>query len=161
MKYVETIEDKTTLVANSFSGLIGKEISSYEIAKVCIDDEWSYWHDLPIYISFGNEIISISWTQLNELGITPYRVLPFDVSGFILEWHSEGFEPLDKIIGTTILSVSLGKGEFSIEGEEVEIWTKLFISLSNGNTLEIYNALDENGFFLHKNKINDEQRVCT
>ena len=161
MEYVESLEDKILLVEGSFSELIGKEISGYEIARVETEGEWSYWHDLPIFLSFGNELLSISWTQLNELAIAPYRVLPFNITGFTLEWVEEGFEPLDKIVGTTILSVSLGKGEFSLEGRNIEIWTRLFIGLNNGKTLEIFNALDENGYCLHEKEVCGEQNVFT
>ncbi len=161
MEYVETLDDKIHLVDSSFSNLIGKELSGYEIAKVKIEGEWSYWNDLPIVLSFDNELLSISWTHLNELGISPYRALPFNVSGSTLKWEEEGFEPLDKIVGTTILSASLGKGEFSLEGNDIEIWTKLFIVFSNGKTLEIFNALDENGYFLHEKEISGERNVFT
>ena len=95
MKYVESLEGKIQLLESSFSNLIGKELSGYEIAKVEIEGKWSYWHDLPIFLTFGEELRSISWTQLNELAISPHRILPFNVSGFNLEWAEEGFEPLD------------------------------------------------------------------
>jgi hypothetical protein len=36
----------------------------------------------------------------------------------------------------------------SIEGEEVEIWTRLLIEV-DGSWLEIFNALDENGYAFH------------
>jgi len=161
VKYVESLEEKVQLVESSFSHLIGKELSGYEIAKVEIEGKWSYWHDLPIFLSFDNDLLAISWTQLNELAISSHRVLPFNVAGFTLAWAEEGFEPLDKIFGTTIISVSLGKGEFSLEGNDIEIWTRLFIGLNNGKTLEIFNALDENGYCLHENEVCGERNVFT
>jgi hypothetical protein len=159
--YVETIEDKLKLVESSFSHLIGKELSGYEIAKVEIEGVWSYWNDLPIYLAFGEDVLSISWTQLNELAISQCRTLPFNVSGFTLEWVDDGFDPLDKTVGKKILSVSLGRSEFSLEDNGIEIWTRLFIGLNNGKTLEIFNALDENGYCLHEKEICGEQKAFT
>ena len=43
----------------------------------------------------------------------------------------------------------LGRGEMTIEGRDVEIWT--LIETDRG-WLEIFNALDENGYDLHAEK---------
>jgi len=42
----------------------------------------------------------------------------------------------------------LGRGEMSIEAKEVEIWTRLLIQVDEG-WLEVFNALDENGYAFH------------
>ena len=39
----------------------------------------------------------------------------------------------------------------TLEGREVEIWTRLLIETDKG-WLEISNALDENGYFFHLEK---------
>jgi len=44
--------------------------------------------------------------------------------------------------------VMLGRGEMSIGGKAVEIWTRLVIGLDEG-WLEVFNALDENGYAFH------------
>jgi hypothetical protein len=45
----------------------------------------------------------------------------------------------------------LGQGEMAVEGREVEIWTRLMIETDRG-WVEIFNALDENGYDLHAEK---------
>lgn len=45
----------------------------------------------------------------------------------------------------------LGQGEMSIEGKPIEIWTRLLIRLDVG-WLEIFNALDENGYAFHSER---------
>jgi hypothetical protein len=42
----------------------------------------------------------------------------------------------------------LGRGEMSIEGKEIEIWTRLLIATDRG-WLEVSNALDENRYDFH------------
>jgi len=35
---------------------------------------------------------------------------------------------------------------------QFEIWTRLFLDLGDEHWLEVYNALDENGYCMHYNK---------
>lgn len=46
----------------------------------------------------------------------------------------------------------------SIEDNEVEIWTRLLIGFEDGNVLEIYSALDENGIEFHQKGVSGEKR---
>jgi hypothetical protein len=39
----------------------------------------------------------------------------------------------------------------SVEGRDVEVWTRLLIQTDNG-WLEIFNALDENGYDYHSER---------
>ncbi len=58
-----------------------------------------------------------------------------------------------------ICGVSLGRGEMSIESRDIEIWTRLLFDLG-GSWLEVFNALDENGYALHLTKPEGEFRPC-
>ena len=57
-------------------------------------------------------------------------------------------EKINGAVGTCIGAVMIGRGQMSVEGRDIEIWTRLLIELGNG-WLEIFNALDENGYDFH------------
>ncbi len=54
----------------------------------------------------------------------------------------------------------LGQGEMSIEGRDIEIWTRLVIETDRG-WLEIYNALDENGYEFYAERPEGNLVRCT
>jgi hypothetical protein len=66
---------------------------------------------------------------------------------------------MDAAVGASIRSVLLGQGEMSMEGQEVEIWTRLLVQLDTG-WLEVFNALDENGYDFHAQMPNGGFITC-
>jgi hypothetical protein len=156
MKYFTSLKEKTDLIHHQFSALIGKEILGYELAQIWCEEtaSWSEWNDLPVFLSIGSGELSISWQKFDELAIEAGRVLPFSLCGSTVRWIGSGNFHLDAAIGRIVESVSLAQGEMTIGGSEIEIWTRLLLHFSGGGSLEIYNALDENGFELHTNTIN-------
>lgn len=151
MKYFTSLRDKTDLVHHQFSELIGKAIVGYELAQIWCEETatWSEWNDLPVFLSVGSSELSISWQKFDELAIEAGRVLPFSLCGSTVRWIDSGNIHLDAAIGRTVESVSLAQGEMTLGGSEIEIWTRLLIHLTGSGSLEIFNALDENGFELH------------
>ncbi|MGF2736704.1 hypothetical protein [Marinobacter sp. DUT-1] len=162
MKYVTTVEDKIELIRESFASLVGKKLVGYELAQLWVeeDKEWSDWMDLPLFICIGGSTLSISWQKFDDLAIENGRVLPFALCGSTVRWLCDKVEALDKIVGRKIVSVSLGRGDMSIGEAEVEIWTRLLIEFTGGHTLEIFNALDENGVEVRTVPIVGETRKC-
>ncbi len=162
MNYVSSAENKIELIRKQFSPLVGGKIEGYELAQLwCEEDqEWSDWMDVPLFLTIKGITVSISWQKLDELAIGPGRNLPFSLGGCTVRWICEGIETIDSILGEKIASISLGKGEMSIEGNEVEIWTRLLINFTNGKTFEVFNALDENGIALHDNEITKDVKKC-
>lgn len=163
MKYVTAKSEKISLIREQFSGLIGRTISGYEVAQIWHQDamSWSNWNDIPLFLSIADAaVISISWNKFDDLGISHGRILPFSLAGATVRWVDEGIDELDAAIGMSISSVALGRGEMNVEGKDVEVWTRLLIGLSNGSTLEIFNALDENGYAIHVGKIVGEVTAC-
>ena len=151
MKYLTSLKEKTDLIRHQFSALIDKEILGYELAQIWCEETaaWSEWNDLPIFLSIGSGELSISWQKFDELAIEGGRVLPFSLCGSRVRWIDSGNIHLDAAIGRTVESVSLAQGEMTVGGSEIEIWTRLLIHFTGGGSLEIFNALDENGFELH------------
>lgn len=148
MKYVGSLQEKVTLIRKQFKGLLGQRISGYELAELWSESDrrWSPWRDLPVVLTFeSGASLSISWSKFDDLGIEKGRVLPFSLSGCTVRWVSEGTPDLDNGVGYAVESIALASGEMST-GRTVEIWTHLYLRLSNGGALDIYNALDENGF---------------
>jgi hypothetical protein len=151
MKYFTSLKEKTDLIHHQFSALIGKEILGYELAQIWCEETaaWSEWNDLPVFLLIGSGELSISWQKFDELAIEVGRVLPFSLCGSTVRWINSGNIHLDTAIGRTVESVSLAQGEMTVGGSEIEIWTRLLIHFTGGGSLEVYNALDENGFELH------------
>ncbi|TVV45496.1 hypothetical protein [Thalassolituus sp. C2-1] len=162
MNYVANIEEKIEFIRNQFSPLIGRKVRGYELAQLWCEDEcgWDFWMDLPVFLSFDDATLSISWKNFDELAIAYDRCLPFSLEGSTVRWVCEGVSSLDSAIGKTLSFVSIGRGEMSIEEKEVEIWTRLLIGFEGGNVLEIYNALDENGIEFHQKGVLGESRKC-
>jgi hypothetical protein len=162
MSYVTTVDEKIELIREIFSSLIGAEFRGYELAQMwCSDEEeWSNWMDVPLFLSFDESTLSISWEKFDDLSIENGRVLPFSLGGSTVRWLCEGVELLDSIIGQKILGVSLAKGQMTLGNSDIEIWTRLLIELNSGATLEIFNALDENGIEVHANGFKETARKC-
>ena len=105
------------------------------------------------------DVIAVSWSKLDDLWIASDLSLPFSLEGFTTRWVQNTFEKLNDVIGATIQSVKLGRGEMSIRGHDIEIWTRLLIQ-TDGGWLEIFNALDENGYDFHLNAPADTFTDC-
>lgn len=148
MKYFSSLKEKRDLVHHQFSELIGKKIKAYELAQIWCEEtaSWSEWNDLPVFLSIGSRELSISWQKFDELAVEAGRVLPFSVCGSTLRWIDSGNIHLDAVIGHTIESVSLAQ-ELIFGGHAM--WTRLLVHFEGGGSLEVFNALDENGFEFH------------
>ncbi len=155
-------EQKIKMIEKHFNMLIGCKIEGYEVPQLFLlgDEEWINWMDLPLYLTINGLTLSIVWSEFDALSISIGRTLPFAVGGCTIRWICEGDKLLDSIIGKKITSVSLGQGQMSIKENELEIWTRLLILLDDGTTFEIFNALDENGFCLHKGDIEGKIVNC-
>lgn len=162
MKYITDKNQKISLISESFNELIGKPISSYELAQIYFeeDNEWSYWMDLPLFITVGDITLSLSWQKFDDLAIFIGRQLPFSLVGSTVRFIDEGFAELDSVIGKIIQAVYLGRGDMTVENEPIEIWTRILVEFTDGSSLEIFNALDENGIEYHQSKAVGEFKKC-
>ncbi len=141
------IERKTEDIRAHFAPIIGEKILRYETAELLLSDgTWESWPDLPIRLYVGsNRILAISWSRFDDLWLADGLSLPFSTGNSAVRWVINGLEEINTAVGASIKSVMLGRGEMSINGEDVEIWTRLVIELDRG-WLEVFNALDENGY---------------
>ncbi len=147
------IDRKSRDIRSHFAALQGEKLVRYETAELLLmDGTWESWPDLPIrlYTDSGKRI-SISWSRFDDLWIADDLSLPFPTEGSTIRWVENGIGILNPALGATIASVMLGRGEMSIEGREIEIWTRLLIQVDE-RWLEIFNALDENGYALHSGR---------
>ena len=145
----ESLEDKVADIRSRFAPLVGARVYEYQTAEIFCEGEWSEWPDLPIRLLFADgRMISISWSHFNKLWLASDSTLPFSIEGSEVKWVSNSDKQISRAIGSTILSVQLGRGQLSIEGHDIEVWTRLLIQLDTG-WLEIFNALDENGYTFH------------
>lgn len=141
--------------------LIDRTIQRFETAEILHDDgTWDDWPDLPIRIyCTGNALLSVSWSRFDDLWLSNDTSLPFVAEDATTRWKSNGIEKITAAIGRTIKGVSLGRGEMSIESRDIEIWTRLVFDLG-GAWLEVFNALDENGYDFHLTKPDGDFREC-
>ena len=144
-----------------FSDFIGERIVRYETAELLlIDGIWASWPDLPIRLyNESGRVVAISWSRFDDLWLADDLSLPFPIGDSTVRWVVNGLEEINSAVGTTIRSVMLGRGEMSIEGTEIEIWTRLVIELDRG-WFEVFNALDENGYAFHAEQPSGEFVRC-
>jgi len=81
----------------------------------------------------------VSWSELDYIILTADESLPTWLDG------KNGLEKVNGILNAPLKKVDLGKGQMSVEGVDVEIWTRLLMGFGHG-WLEVFNALDENGY---------------
>jgi hypothetical protein len=140
-------DDRIGEIRSHFAAIVGARINRYETAELQLDDgTWDQWPDLPIRLyTHTGDVIAISWSGFDDLWIASDLSLPFSIDGSTTRWVSNSIDRINPAVGTSIRSVMLGQGEMTIGGKEVEVWTRLLIQLDKG-WLEIFNALDENGY---------------
>ena len=137
-------------IRDHFAPVLGQTIRHYETAERLLEDgSWTCWPDLPIRLYTGPDtLVAVSWSHLDDLWLSNDTSLPFSTAGSEFRWVVNGIGGLDAVVGDSIRSVMLGRGEMSIEGRPVEIRTRLLLQLTRG-WMEICNALDENGYSFH------------
>jgi len=147
------IDLKIRDIQKHFSAIMGERIIRYETAELLLDDgTWKSWPDLPIRIfTMSNRLVAISWSRFDDLWMADDLSLPFPIGDSTIRWVINGLEEINPAVGASIRSVMLGKDEMSIEGKSFEIWTRLVIVLDEG-WLEVFNALDENGYAYHADR---------
>lgn len=155
-------EDKINAIFNACTPLIGRTIERFETAEILHDDgRWDDWPHLPIRVYCdGNIMLSVSWSKFDDLWLSNDTSLPFAAEDATTRWKSNGIEKIRPAISCRIQGVSLGRGEITIGSRDVEIWTRLVFDLG-GCWLEVFNALDENGYDLHVAQPIGEFRKCT
>ena len=147
------IERKVRDIQEHFAPVIGEAIHHYETAELLLEDSsWTSWPDLPIRLYTGPDtLVAISWSRFDDLWLAKDTSLPFPTEGSTTRWVANGLKAINPVVGSSIGSVMLGQGEMSIEGRPIEIRTRLLIRVAVG-WLEIFNALDENGYAFHSER---------
>lgn len=144
------LDRKIGAIRGHFAHVLGERIVRYETAELLLSDgSWVGWPDLPIrlYTESGG-LVAISWSRFEDLWLAGDASLPFPIDEAEVRWIINGHDLINAAVGASIRSVRLGRGGMSIGGREVEIWTRLAIELDRG-WLEVFNALDENGYAFH------------
>ncbi len=131
--------------------VIGHRIARYQIAQLLHEDGlWDDYNDLPIRLfTDAGSLVSISWSQFDTLWISSDMSVPFSLEAVTVRWVENHIPVINPIVGQTIKAAFLGRGQLSIEGKDIEIWTRLVFELDLG-WLAVYNALDENGYAYHR-----------
>ena len=147
------IDRKVRDIQEHFAPVFGETISRYETAELLLEDgSWTSWPDLPIRLYTGqNTLVAVSWSRFDDLWLENDTSLPFPTDGSTIRWITNGLKSINPVLGSSIGSVMLGRGEMSIEGRPIAIWTRLLIRVDVG-WLEIFNALDENGYAFHSER---------
>lgn len=141
---------KVEAIRTHFAPLLGKRIVHYRTAELRHEDgTWSPWSDLPIQIYTDDAtVVSVSWSCFDDLALSNGPTDPSWADPETTRWIENGIGDMNGCLGRVIRGVSLGHGQMAIGDREIEIWTRLLLDLGD-RWLEIYNALDENGYCLH------------
>jgi hypothetical protein len=150
MRDTFNLDCKIRTIRSSFSEVIGAKLVCYETAELLLDDgSWEPWPDLPIQLhTDGQKVIAIAWSNFDHLWIATDSSLPFPIEGSTVRWVRNSIGKINGAIGNPIGSVMIGRGQMSVEGRDVKIWTRLLIEVGSA-WLEVFNALDENGYDFH------------
>jgi hypothetical protein len=161
---MSSLKEKVARIQEHFSGAIGSKLIAYETAELReLDGQWSPWPDLPIRLHLDSgQMIAVSWSNFDDLWLASDLSLPFEaeLEDAEVRWVRNAISPINPVLGSILRSVQLGRGNMSIEGREIEIWTRLLLQFPN-HCLEIFNALDENGYQLHSNPPDIQTIPCT
>jgi len=154
------IDDKIKSIRDFCKPLVGCTIDRFETAEILQDDgSWDDWPDLPVRIHFTDQrLLSISWSGFDDLWLASDTSVPFEAEDTTTRWRT-GLPEFDAAIGHKVHGAMLGRGEMTVESRDIEIWTRLLFDLG-GMWLEVFNALDENGYNLHETKPDGEFRTC-
>ena len=145
------IDAKVGAIRRAFAPVIGARLSSYSTAELRLSDgTWDAWPDLPIRLEWGlGRVVAVSWSKFDDLWIATDDALPFSASDDPnVRWVHNAVKSANRVVGAVLRSVALGRGEMSVAGQDIEIWTRLLLETDRG-WLEIFNALDENGYEHH------------
>jgi hypothetical protein len=138
--------DKVEDIRRQFAPLIGQRIEQYETAELLFEGVWRAYDDLPLRLYFSSAAMaSISWSRFDDLSFSDQ---PFSTEGLDVRWVRNGRSELNHVLGLSLRGAALGRGEMSMGGMDSDIWTRLILDLGP-KWLEIYNALDENGYAVH------------
>lgn len=159
--FLTMLEGTLADIRSKFAPLVGAVIVQFQTAELLhLDGTWTPWPDLPLRIvTANNGWIAISWSQFDDLWLRTDLSLPFDTGDSEVRWVENAIEDINRAINGTIRAVRLGRGQMSIEGTEIEIWTRLLIETDKG-WIEVFNALDENGYDFHPAMPNGEFVHC-
>jgi hypothetical protein len=155
-------DKKVREIRRVFAPLIGATLSGYSTAELLHEDgRWGAWPGLPIRLEWGPlRLTAVSWSRFNDLWIATDASLPIAVDGSTVRWVRNACGSVDRVVGGELLSVALGRGEMSIGSRDVEVWTRLLLQTDRG-WLEIFNALDENGYDHHADHPRGLIEPCT
>lgn len=149
---------KAELVKKAFEHFIGSKLIGYSIAEVFYE-EWEPWNDLPIRLHFDNGgMVAAAWSRFHDLWLSNDLSLPFDIYDSKIRWVENNLPELNPLLGGVMISVSLGQGTLAVEDRDIHLDTRLLMNTDRG-VLDIYNALDENGYALMLD-LPEETRLC-
>jgi hypothetical protein len=154
------LDEKIEAIKATFAPLMHEEFMSFETAELQFEDgTWGAWRDLPIRMYGAGELVSISWWNLDDLWLANDATSPFPAEGLDVRWIENANDEWKTVLGDRFNAVLIGRGEMSIEETDVEIWTRLVIQVGE-HWIEIFNALDENGFDFHSHMPDGEFVRC-
>jgi hypothetical protein len=149
MPMYSRLDEKIDAIKSSFAPLMHQDLTRFETAELQFQDgTWDAWPDLPIRLYSARAVVSIAWWEFDDLWITNDESNPFSMEGSVVRRVENAIDILKPAIGGRFNAVLIGRGEMSVEGRDIEIWTRIVIQIGD-HWIEIFNALDENGFDFH------------
>jgi hypothetical protein len=141
------------LACQYFHSRVGQPLLRYETAEIRTHDEtWVPWNDLPVRLHIGpGAPVCVVWDGTSELWIGEGDALPFPATGEgdQYRWAANALPILAQLLGCTLRAVHLGR-DAADELDDLAFTHgyRLLLELDR-EWLEVFNALDENGYAVH------------
>jgi hypothetical protein len=164
MPSADDLRGQLQLACQYFHSRIGHPLLRYETAEIRTHDEtWEPWNDLPIRLYLGpGAPVCVAWSKTAELWIDVGDALPFPATGEgdQYRWAANAQPALEPMRGCTYYSAYLGQ-HASLPPNDLAfgLWNRLLLEFDHG-WVEVFNALDENGYAVHAARPDGEWVRC-
>lgn len=163
MPRADDLHGQIQLACQHFHSRIGLPLTRYETAEILTHDQtWEPWNDLPIRLKIGpGPPVCVSWSETSELWIDAGSALPFPATGegYQYRWVVNVRPALEPLRGCALRAVYLGCIEDPWVFKAYMPSWRLLLGFDRG-WLEVFNAMDENGYAVHAARPDGEWVRC-
>jgi hypothetical protein len=164
MPSADDLHGQIQLVCQYFHSRVGHPLTRYETAAILTHDEmWEPWNDLPIRLHIGpGAPVDVVWMKFCELWIECAEPVPFwqPWVGDGCRWVPNARPAFEPLRGGKLRAACLGR-DTNLAPNDLAFneWNRFLLEFDRG-WLEVFNALDENGYAVHAARPDGEWVRC-
>lgn len=165
MPSADDLHGQIQLACQYFHSRVGLPLLRYETAEMLTHDQtWEPWNDLPIRLHIGpGAPVCVVWMYTYRLLIECDAPVPHwntwtEPDQF--RWAANALPLLEPLRGGTLRSAHLGR-DTNLAPNDLAFneWNRLLVEFDRG-WLEVFNALDQNGYAVHAARPDGEWVRC-